>query len=163
MYVPAALGHLEIVLLFAFVVSLPVLTAARVADIPLPSPRRRVRFAIVDVPLFGVLPLLTFYFGLGENFGSLSRDGFIDFHPIWLAGQRIVHHLPLYSPTIGQRPKPGIDYSYPAPGALVFSPLGTVSLRTAAIIFSAGAIAAVLLALWLLGVRDWRCYGAALA
>ncbi len=76
MYAPTALGHLEIVLLFAFVVSLPVLTAARVADIPLPS----LPIALVAPrlsPLWLCLGITWFVQVPPRNGGSLGSVAFV--------------------------------------------------------------------------------------
>ncbi|MGO9901053.1 MAG: glycosyltransferase family 87 protein [Solirubrobacteraceae bacterium] len=50
---------------------------------------------------------------------------------------------------------------YPAPALLVVTPLALLGARAAGLIFTLLAIGAMLAGLRLLGVRDWRCYGAA--
>lgn len=50
---------------------------------------------------------------------------------------------------------------YPAPALLVTVPLALLPYRLAALLFTAGAVVATCGGLRLLGVRDWRCYGAA--
>ena len=50
---------------------------------------------------------------------------------------------------------------YPAPVLVAASPLSLLGLQTAGIVFTLGSIVAMLAGLWLLGVGDWRCYGAA--
>jgi alpha-1,2-mannosyltransferase len=52
-------------------------------------------------------------------------------------------------------------FVYPTPFALPFVPFALVPERVGAVGFLALSVAAVLGSLWLLGVRDWRCYGAA--
>jgi alpha-1,2-mannosyltransferase len=53
-------------------------------------------------------------------------------------------------------------FVYPQPFAYLFAPLALVPERVGALVFLAASVAAVVTALRLLGVRDWRCYGAAL-
>ncbi len=50
---------------------------------------------------------------------------------------------------------------YPAPALLVVTPLALLGARASGLIFTLLAIVAMLAGLRLLGVRDWRCYGAA--
>jgi hypothetical protein len=50
---------------------------------------------------------------------------------------------------------------YPAPALLATLPLSLLPLKIAGLLFEVASVAAVVLALRLLGVRDWRCYGAA--
>lgn len=52
-------------------------------------------------------------------------------------------------------------FVYPAPIGFLFSPFSLLPLGVARIVFLLVGIGAVLAALRLLGVRDWRCYGAA--
>lgn len=51
---------------------------------------------------------------------------------------------------------------YPAPALLAFTPLSLLPFWLAGTVILCGSIAALLLALRLLGVRDWRCYVLAL-
>ena len=62
-------------------------------------------------------------------------------------------------------PAPGADLSiganriWPVPAALLVAPLTVFSTQTASILFAVLLVAALGLALWLLGVTDWRVYG----
>src|SRR5690348_8658084 len=81
---------------------------------------------IRDALVFAALPLWVTYSGLASNFAHLhdrpvSEAGFIDFHPAWLAARHILHHQPLYSASAIHLPRAGIDYSYPAPGAIAMA------------------------------------------
>src|SRR6266536_2900708 len=51
---------------------------------------------------------------------------------------------------------------YPAPVAILFAPFGLLPVWLADVIFTAILFTCLFYALRLLGVRDWRCYGAAL-
>jgi hypothetical protein len=52
-------------------------------------------------------------------------------------------------------------FVYPTPFALPFVPFALAPQKVGAVGFLALSVAAVLGSVWLLGVRDWRCYGAA--
>jgi hypothetical protein len=122
----------------------------------------RLRFRhLVELTLFGLLPAAVMYAGLRSNFDRVEQDGFVDFHPIWLIAGRIVHHQALYSPSVTTAPAWGVDYVYPLPTALAAAPLGLLSVVAAVAVFAVISIGAVIASLWVLGVRDWRCYGAA--
>jgi hypothetical protein len=51
-------------------------------------------------------------------------------------------------------------YAYPPPVALLIAPLTLLSYHAAAVVWALVLAGAIGLALWLLDVRDWRCYGA---
>jgi hypothetical protein len=78
--------------------------------------------------------------------------GFLfDLHVMWKAGHDIV---------TGHSPYP---FVYPAPAAFLMVPFGLLPWKLAVIAFTLVLIGSLVLALRLLGVKDWRCYGAALA
>jgi hypothetical protein len=78
--------------------------------------------------------------------------GFLfDLHVMWKAGHDIV---------TGHSPYP---FVYPAPAAFLMVPFGVLPWKLAVIAFTLVLIGSLVLALRLLGVKDWRCYGAALA
>ena len=56
---------------------------------------------------------------------------------------------------------PGDRFVYPPPVAILLIPLGALPFPLAAAIITVVLIAAVAATLAVLGVRDWRCYGAA--
>ena len=49
---------------------------------------------------------------------------------------------------------------YPAPVAVLFAPFALIPVWAADVLFTAILVACLFSALYLLGVRDWRCYGA---
>jgi alpha-1,2-mannosyltransferase len=57
---------------------------------------------------------------------------------------------------------PGDRFVYPPPVAILLVPLGALPFPLAAAIITVVLIAAVAGALWVLGVRDWRCYTVAI-
>ena len=85
--------------------------------------------------------------------GRYFPDGgfLFDLHVLWKAGHDIV---------TGHSPYP---FVYPAPAAILMTPFGALPWTVAVAAFAVGTIAATVCALRVLGVRDWRCYGAALA
>jgi hypothetical protein len=77
--------------------------------------------------------------------------GFLfDLHVMWKAGHDVV---------TGHSPYP---FVYPPPAAFFMAPFGALPWSVAVVAFTLSAIAALVLALRLLGVRDWRCYALAL-
>jgi alpha-1,2-mannosyltransferase len=119
---------------------------------PAPAARRRGAAHYLSVVAFGLLPLvlpgsLVLYL---LHHGSYSHGDFFDLHTLWVAGRDVAH---------GHSPYP---FVYPAPAAVMMAPLGVLPWRVAVAVFFLLALAAVVLTLRILGVRDWRCYGACL-
>jgi Glycosyltransferase family 87 len=85
--------------------------------------------------------------------GRYFPDGgfLFDLHVMWKAGHDVV---------MGHSPYP---FVYPAPAALLMVPFGALPWKLAVIAFSLFVTGALFLTLRILGVRDWRCYGAACA
>ena len=109
---------------------------------------------VLDVVFFGFLPLLPFLPVVAQI--ALRRkyvpDGwFFDVHWLWIGWQHVAH---------GQNPY--VDFLYPAPAAVLPAPLGFLGYRPAVIVWTLILVASIVLALRVLGVRDWRCYGPAL-
>ena len=109
---------------------------------------------VLDVVLLGLLPLLTLL-PIATQLVARRRyiaDGwFFDGHWLWIGWHRVAH---------GQNPY--IDFLYPAPAAVLPAPLGFLGYRAAMISWTLLLIAAIVLALLALGVRDWRCHTVAL-
>jgi hypothetical protein len=85
--------------------------------------------------------------------GTYFPDGgfLFDLHVMWEAGHDVV---------TGDSPYP---FVYPAPAAFLMAPFGALPWSLAVVAFTLTLVGAVVLALRLLGVRDWRCYALALA
>jgi hypothetical protein len=85
--------------------------------------------------------------------GKYFPDGgfLFDLHVMWQAGHDVV---------TGHSPYP---FVYPAPAAFLMAPFGALPWDVAVVAFTLTLIAALVLALRLLEVRDWRCYALALA
>jgi hypothetical protein len=108
----------------------------------------------LDIVFFGVLPLLPFVPVVAQIAARRKyiADGwFFDVHWLWVGWQHVAH---------GQNPY--VDFLYPAPAAVLPSPLGFLGYRPAVIAWTLILVAAIVGALRIVGVRDWRCYGPAL-
>jgi hypothetical protein len=110
-----------------------------------------------ELVLFALVPL----WYLASMYHGNFRHGFADLHVFWTAANSVL---------AGHSPYPSVhqvslgtenSFVYPAPMAFVLAPLGALPFQVAAALFTAIGVAAVLLVLRVLGVRDWRCYGAA--
>src|SRR5256885_7274723 len=118
------------------------------------SPLLRRVFDFATFSAFGVLPfaLPAFVVVYVLHHGSYAHDGsFFDLNTMWAAGRDIAH---------GRSPYP--LFIYPAPAAVIMAPLGILPWRLAVVVFFIISMASVFATLRVLGVRDWRCYGACL-
>ena len=66
-----------------------------------------------------------------------------------------------YPPPTAAGVAPGDRFVYPPPVALLLLPFGLLPFGVAAALITVVLLAAVAATLAVLGVRDWRCYGAA--
>jgi alpha-1,2-mannosyltransferase len=74
-----------------------------------------------------------------------------DFHVMWKAGHDVV---------TGHSPYP---FVYPAPAAVLMAPFGVLPFKLGLALWWVVSIAALMLALHVLEIEDWRCYGAVFA
>jgi cbb3-type cytochrome oxidase subunit 3 len=102
-----------------------------------------------------IAPLLLIVFVVGDvwNWHRVARTP-VDFHIFWSAGRHYLHGSSPYGHSLTKA------FVYPAPAALLFAPLALLPYHVAAGVFLAVSLAAVVGALWLLGVRDRRLYAA---
>jgi alpha-1,2-mannosyltransferase len=119
---------------------------------------RRLRRPL-EFGLFAQVPAITLvwlaWFVSGHGGGG-------DFAIFRRAGQSVLHgRSPYVHPTI-KLLAANDRFVYPTPFALPFIPFTFTPEKAAAIAFLFLSGAAVLGSVWLLGVRDWRCYGASL-
>src|SRR5436309_1849298 len=84
---------------------------------------------------------------------TYSPDGgfLFDLHTMWKAGHDVV---------TGHSPYP---FVYPAPAAVLMAPFGLLPFKLGLALWWVVSIAALMLALHVLGIEDWRCYGAVFA
>lgn len=96
----------------------------------------------------------------------LRSPGKTDFGTFWTASHAVVHADSPY-PTLASLPHAASEwfapFVYPPLTAFLVAPLGALPFLAAKLAFLALNLAALVLALRLLGVRDWRCYGIAIA
>lgn len=67
-----------------------------------------------------------------------------------------------FSPATAAALRPGTAFVYPPVAAFLFAPLAWLPTEVASYALSLIVLACVPATLWVLGVRDWRCYGASL-
>lgn len=120
-----------------------------------------------ELLFYGALPALLLAYMLGRS----VHDHFaFDFHQFWQGGHDVVHgHSPY--PAAGSVPgggDPSLDpegiqavfrFPYPAPAAFLMAPFGALPFWLAAGLFVIASGVAIVVALRLLGLDDWRCYG----
>lgn len=107
----------------------------------------------------GVPAVVLLWVSLHTAYGP--RD-FYDFHIFWHAGRDVLHGRSPYPPATAAALRHQDQFVYPAFSALAMAPLALLPLAAAATLFIAANLIAVPLALWMLGVRDWRCYAVTL-
>ena len=108
--------------------------------------------------MFGVLPVVITVFMIH----AVARTGWlaVDFgHGPWVAGRELFAGVSPYidprSPLVAH----GSPFVYPAVAAFLLAPLSLLSRGSADVVFVVVNIAAALLTLRVLNVRDWRLYG----
>jgi hypothetical protein len=136
-----------------------------------PTRRARVRLllppalAYVVAPLAALLLMTVGQALRGSPPGHPNQHYAIDFREgFWQGGRDVWNGRNPYLSPAALAAKPAHDvgnFVNPAPVAVAFAPLGALPYPVAAALDSLLLIAALLLALKLLDVRDWRCYGAA--
>jgi hypothetical protein len=125
-----------------------------------PAAQPAARRAAVEHAVFGFVPLLLTVWLIAHVFS----DGLaaVDFRQaFYAAGQRVLHGGDPYAWTHHQIAA-GVSFPYPALTGVLFAPLALLAEGTSAAIFTGLCLAATLVALILLGVRDWRLAGVVL-
>src|SRR5438067_4726579 len=115
--------------------------------------------------LLGVIPLLLTVPAIVH--AVTGERNLSDFLSFWNAGRRVIHGESPY-PSIGSLPAVAdpstfAPFVYPAPAAFAVVPFAVLPFAVAASLWLAVSMGSIALALRLLDVRDWRCYGAVLA
>lgn len=117
---------------------------------------------LVPIVLLGVVPVALAAYFLAA---VVPRDALgLDFREaFWPAAHAVLHgsnpYPALDSPALAER----MAYAYPPIVAIVLAPFGLLPVGLATAIAMLATVAALVGALWVMGVRDWRCYGASLA
>lgn len=116
--------------------------------------RRRHVEQLASVLVFGLLPTLILISHLRESgLGWDFRAFFLGAHA-YLSGLSPYPGHSLASLADKQ------EFVYPAPIAALFVPFAVLPYTLALAVWCAMSVTAIALALWLLGVHDWRCLGA---
>ena len=111
---------------------------------------------------FGLLGLAPVLLALTVIVGAIGNRYAFDFHgALWQAARDVLDGRNPYPPATPAGVAPGDRFVYPPPVAILLLPLGALPFPLAAGIITVVLIAAVAATLWVLDVRDWRCYGAA--
>jgi alpha-1,2-mannosyltransferase len=112
----------------------------------------------LELFVFAALPLIC-----GAFFAHLliGTPALFDFRTFWQGGRDVLHGHSPYPPTL-----PAVAHAatfrpfvYPVPAAVVLAPLAALPMTVAEALWVVASIVSVAGALWLLDVRDWRCYG----
>ncbi len=122
-----------------------------------PSLRRALR-EVGTVALFGVAPIvaLSTMLVIGLDTDSIAADFHHELYPQteeMLAG-RNPYPSPDWDPTAAP------NFIWPPAAAALAAPLTLLPLEAADIVIAALGLVVFALSLWLVGVRDWRVYGA---
>jgi hypothetical protein len=112
------------------------------------------------VVLFGVLPLFATYLVFHNAIGAGKVTDFEN--AFYTAAEAVLDGVSPYRAPDDPVLAAGTEYVYPPLTALVTVPLTVLPVEAAGVVVMALLVAAVLATLWILGVRDWRCYGLAL-
>ncbi len=114
---------------------------------------------LASIVFFGALPALVLALLAIDVHGETIA---IDLHQFYDAAQAILDGSSPYPPN-GEPTTPlGGPYPYPPLPALLLTPLSLLPLEVAGAVLMALLVCAALAVPFVLGVRDWRCYGLAL-
>jgi hypothetical protein len=93
---------------------------------------------------------------------AVGPDYAFDLHTFWDAAADVLAGRSPYPPADPVLLAQGTGFVYPPGAAVLLAPLGLVPWPVVAALVSLGSLAAVAVALRLLGVQDWRVHGVAL-
>jgi Glycosyltransferase family 87 len=118
--------------------------------------------ALRQVSQFALLALAPAALTIAVLVAAVHQQYAFDFHgSVWQAARDVLDRHNPYPPATRAGVAPGNRFVYPPPVAIVALPLGVLPFPVAAAVFTVVLLAALGAALAILGVRDWRCYGAA--
>jgi hypothetical protein len=123
---------------------------------PAPLLVRARRLAGIAIGVLAALWAIWIYFTIVDDYAGPGHNGAPNDLLVFLgAAGKVIHG---HSPYAFQADK---TYAYPPLLAYVIAPLHPLRLASATIVWTLFSFAAISLALWLLGLRDWRCYALA--
>jgi len=111
-----------------------------------------------SLALFVELPILAVGFVVGSAF-LIEFDSLGDFTIFRDAAREVLHGQSPYVAVDAEALAGADKFVYPPVAAFLFVPFTLLPLAAAKAAFIAVSLGATMLALRLLGVRDWRCYG----
>jgi alpha-1,2-mannosyltransferase len=117
----------------------------------------------LDLGLYGEVPALAVGYIAWNMINKGWSHGWLgDFRIFRAAGHALVHgHSPYVQPTVHLLS--GDDrFVYPAPFALLFAPFNLLGPTASSLLYLVLSVAAIGIAVRMLGVTDWRCTGAAI-
>ena len=113
------------------------------------------------IVLCGFLPAVALYYAIGP---AGDTDA-VDFHYNYYLAAEAIRAGETFYPTDGFIVRGAddliVDYVYPPLVGLATVPWTLIPIGTAAVLFQLLLVGVFVATLWLLGVRDWRCYGLA--
>ncbi len=128
------------------------MSSGGVASLPARRQQRDAFAAAAERCLLGILPILSVPIVL--VLAHPLHNFAVDFHSwYWPAGKRVLNGLSPYALS------PWRALNYPAPAALLFVPFALLPHGAADWVFTALVLGALVGALRMVGVRDWRVYG----
>jgi hypothetical protein len=112
--------------------------------------------------IFGLVPLAltTLYLVLVVRRGVFGYDFQ---HSFWPAARAVLHGENPYPPLDAHVLSKRTSFVYPPLLAIVIAPFGLLPVGVATVIAVLFVFASLPATLWVLGVRDWRCYALSLA
>jgi Glycosyltransferase family 87 len=113
-----------------------------------------------ELALFAWLPMLLMGYVAWQEAQGGTPVG--DFEIFRTAARKVLSGESPYPPATAQALSHFDVFVYPPASALIFSPAVALPFTVGRVVMLVLSILAVLVALRLLGVRDWRCYGVAL-
>jgi hypothetical protein len=111
--------------------------------------------------LLGFLPPALLVIVVAARYLIGRHLGF-DYKPLWEASRSVLHGASPYPPPHAWALHDEQQFVYPPIAALMAAPLAVFPFGVAAALLAVIELAATGLTLWVLRVRDWRCYGVTL-
>ena len=136
--------------------------ALRRGDVRASGPRNALR-RVVNVTLFGVLPVVYAVVALAGAHDVVGVVGFDFRGTIWEPARALLDGQPLYPEPTRAAIELGNPAVYPPFVVMLAAPIALLPVGAAAVVWAVLLALAAAASLWLVGVRDWRCYTVALA
>jgi hypothetical protein len=116
-----------------------------------------------DPLLFGVLPALYASYAMVDAYDLVGVVGFDFRGTIWEPARAVLDGTAIYPEPTRAAIELGNPAVYPPFVVLLSTPIALLPVGAASIVWALVLAAAAVAALWLVGVRDWRCYAVAVA